>query len=148
MRTWRKRLRTLVRQDRGAAVVEFALVVPFFFLLVWGGLVFSRAYQRLNVLTASLREGARYGATIETALVGTIADSARARVDVYSNSFGFRVDTAQVSVTPPVPGPGGSDDVVVSVTNYPLFNDLTGFFGLNLITVSRSAVFRWERAGP
>ncbi len=144
MRTWRKRLRTLVRQDRGAAVVEFALVVPFFFLLVWGGLVFSRAYQRLNVLTASLREGARYGATLDPLVIATVQDSARARIATYSTAFGYPIDINQVVVTAPVPGV--SDDVVVSVTNYPLFNDLTGFFGLNLITVSRTAIFRWERS--
>ena len=135
MRRLHGRWRVFGRQEQGAAVIEFALVVPIFFLLVWGGLNFSRAYQRLNVLTGALREGARYGAT----LTSIDPDSVNTRIAVYSSAFGFDVDTSQVVVT------ASLDQLQVSVVNYPLFASLTGFGVLSTITVNRSAIFRCER---
>ncbi|MBL0170966.1 MAG: pilus assembly protein [Gemmatimonadaceae bacterium] len=140
MRWMRSRWRAFRNQQHGAAVVEFALVVPIFFLLVWGGLSFSRAYQRLNVLTGALREGARYGATLSAGTIGAVEDSARARITIYSTAFGFPVDPNQVTAA--LVG----NEVRVSVTNYPLFADLTGFSVLSTITVTRQAIFRWERS--
>jgi Flp pilus assembly protein TadG len=137
MRRLHGRWRVFGRQERGAAVIEFALVVPIFFLLVWGGLNFSRAYQRLNVLTGALREGARYGATLTT--MAGVADSVNARVASYSSAFGFEIDTTQVVTS------YGLDQLQVSVVNYPLFANLTGFGILSTITVDRSAIFRCER---
>ena len=134
---WRRRLRTFKRNERGAAIVEFALVVPIFFLLVWGGLVYSRAYQRLNVLTTSLREGARYGATLSV----VDQDLIRQRVDSVASAFGYSaLDVTQVFAV--LVG----DEVQVGVTNYLLFYDLQFFFGLDAIPVSRTAIFRWERS--
>lgn len=53
-------------KNRGAAMVEFALVAPFFFLLmlsiVYGALV-MHDYNRLNEIT---RAAARYGAVIDS----------------------------------------------------------------------------------
>ncbi|MFW6456931.1 MAG: TadE family protein [Planctomycetota bacterium] len=43
----------------GQAVVEFALVLPIFLLLILGAVDFGRAYYRLHLLTNSAREGAR-----------------------------------------------------------------------------------------
>jgi Flp pilus assembly protein TadG len=144
MRGLRKRIQKFRRTERGAAIVEFALVIPFFFLLVWGGLVFSRAYQRLGVLKGALREGARVAATFDAAgfTSGVAQDSARARIARYTTAFGFTAfNAASVNVV------GGiTDEVTVSVTDYQLFNDLTGFFGLNSMEVSDTAVFRWERS--
>jgi Flp pilus assembly protein TadG len=42
-------------------MVEFALLAPILFLLVIGGIDFSRAYLVHNALTNSVREGARRG---------------------------------------------------------------------------------------
>lgn len=50
------------RGDRGRggqAVVEFALVLPVFVLLVFGALEFGRAYYNMHLLTNAAREGAR-----------------------------------------------------------------------------------------
>jgi Flp pilus assembly protein TadG len=116
--------------------LEFALVVPILFLLIWGGMNFSRAYQRLNVLTGSLREGARYGATLNPVDQALI----RTKVATYSAAFGFPIDANQVTAVLNV------EAVEVSVTNYALFTDLTGFGVLDAITVTRKAIFRWERS--
>lgn len=58
---------------------------------------------------------------------------------VASSAFGFPIDTARVAVT-------FGNDVIVSVTNYPIFVGITSLWGLSGIQVTRSAVFRWEYA--
>jgi Flp pilus assembly protein TadG len=51
------------RQDeRGAALVEFALILPVLVLFVFGIIEFGRAYSARIQLTAAVREGARAGA--------------------------------------------------------------------------------------
>ncbi len=47
------------RNRRGAAVVEFAVVAPVFFLLVFGMIEFGRAIMVQQILTNASREGAR-----------------------------------------------------------------------------------------
>lgn len=128
-----------LRAERGSAVVEFALVVPILFLMVWAILSFSRAYQRLNALTSSLREGARIGSAMVDPTLG--AGQIRATVHNFSTAFGYQVDTSLVVVNA-----SSGFDVRVSVTNYPLFAGLDFVGGLSSITVNREAIFRWERA--
>jgi Flp pilus assembly protein TadG len=45
--------------ERGQALVEFALILPVFLLLVVGMLEFSRAWNLRQVMTDAAREGAR-----------------------------------------------------------------------------------------
>jgi Flp pilus assembly protein TadG len=58
------------RDERGAAVVEFALILPVLVLFVFGIVEFGRAYSARIELTAAVREGAR-----AVALGGTTADA-------------------------------------------------------------------------
>lgn len=58
----RSRLRQLVGGslgDRGAAAVEFALILPILLLLVFGIIDFSRAYNARITLSQAAAEGAR-----------------------------------------------------------------------------------------
>ena len=48
------------RRDRGQALVEFALVLPFFFLLRFGIIEAGRFIFYYETLSNSTREGARY----------------------------------------------------------------------------------------
>ena len=50
------------RDDRGAALVEFALVLPVLVLFVFGIVEFGRAYNARIELTSAVREGARAAA--------------------------------------------------------------------------------------
>ncbi len=53
------------RQDEsGSAIVEFALVVPLLFALLFGMFSGGLAYNRKLALTNGVREGSRYGATL------------------------------------------------------------------------------------
>jgi len=58
----RVRLGALRRDQRGTAVVEFALVAPILFLLVFGILDFGRALNYYNQLTQLAGQGARAAA--------------------------------------------------------------------------------------
>ena len=140
----KKRLSTrrFLKRTKGAAIVEFALVVPILFLVVWGIISFSRAYQRLNALTSSLREGARVASTLDslTSLPGR-RTTVLTQMRTFSSAFGFPVDTSLVTVT----ANSGSGEVRVSVVNYPIFAGISFIGGLSSITVSREAVFRCER---
>ena len=55
------------RADRGAAVVEFALVLPVLVMLMLGILTAGIAYNRKIAVTNGVREGSRYGATLPVA---------------------------------------------------------------------------------
>jgi Flp pilus assembly protein TadG len=47
------------RDERGAAVVEFALILPVLMLFMFGIVEFGRAYSARIELTSAVREGAR-----------------------------------------------------------------------------------------
>jgi Flp pilus assembly protein TadG len=138
-------LRRFVRQTRGAAIIEFALVVPILFMMVWGIISFTRAYQRMNALTASLREGARTASTLDSVTsLANRRDKVKATMRTFSSAFGYTVDTALVTVSASgAAGTGGT--VTVSVTNYPVFTGINFVGGLSNITVTRQAIFRCER---
>jgi Flp pilus assembly protein TadG len=130
-----------LKRTRAAAIVEFALVVPILFLLVWGIISFSRAYQRLNALTSSLREGARVASTLDSIVTfASRRTTVKTSIRTFSTAFGYAVDTSLVTVDA-----SSGTDVRVRVVNYPIFSGLSFVGGLSSITVSREAVFRCER---
>jgi Flp pilus assembly protein TadG len=129
-----------LRQRKGAAILEFALVVPILFMMVWGIISFSRAYQRMNALTAALREGARSASTMDSIrTVPNRTTSVKNTITNFSSAFGYAVDVTQVSVSTT------ANDVTVSVTNYPIFSGISFLGGLSSITITRQATFRCER---
>jgi Flp pilus assembly protein TadG len=134
------KMRRFRRQRRGAVIVEFALVVPFLFLIVFGIIDFSRAYAQLNNINSSLREGARFGAAQKNPTVASIQDE----VIRFSTTWGNPLIRAEIDVAI-------GDDITVSVTDYPITLPTLGGF-LNLagrqITVSRAVTYRWERSCP
>jgi Flp pilus assembly protein TadG len=69
---------------RGQAVVEFALILPLFLLLVFGALEFGRAYYDLHLLITAAREGGR-----EASLPGTTEADVQATVDSFLTGAGL-----------------------------------------------------------
>lgn len=61
-----KRIRTTLdrRDERGTALVEFALILPLLMALLMGTISGGIAYNRKLSMTNAVREGARYGATL------------------------------------------------------------------------------------
>ncbi len=69
-----------LRGDEGAALVEFALILPFLLVVMLGTITSGFALNDDIQLTHSAREGARYGATVpedETFTTGTWATNVR-----------------------------------------------------------------------
>jgi Flp pilus assembly protein TadG len=87
------RSREVPDRERGTALIEFALVLPFLLVLTVAAVDFGRAFFVKNVLEQSAREGVRLLA------VSTAADSAlvRQRVLDVANSAGITVTSLQLS---------------------------------------------------
>jgi Flp pilus assembly protein TadG len=65
------------RGDKGAALVEFAIIAPLVFCLLLGMFTGGISMNRKNSMTNAVREGARFGATLTDST--TWADDARTR---------------------------------------------------------------------
>lgn len=94
---WCRRARGL--QGRGAAAVEFALILPIFCLILLGIMEFSLALYNKAVITNAAREGARAGITLRSPKLTT----AQIQQIVLSYTNGALVD------------PGGNRTPVVTV---------------------------------
>ncbi len=66
------------RKRRGAAVIEFAIMAPVFFLLVFGMIEFGRMVMVQQIITNASREGARVAV-----LDGTTAQNVKDKVNNY-----------------------------------------------------------------
>ena len=77
---------SLVRDETGAAMFEFALVAGFVFIpLVFGIVEFGRLISAKNMVTAAAREGVRY-AIVRGSSSGAEADAASVRAYVQSRT--------------------------------------------------------------
>ncbi|MGE5653202.1 MAG: TadE/TadG family type IV pilus assembly protein [Bacillota bacterium] len=101
-------LHSIRRDRRGQAIVEMALVLPIFILLVMGIIDFGRLYNAQISITHASREGAREAA------VGTI-DS-----QVFTLNKGaatcLKTDLVMVSIKPDPSGRRKGDPIIVSVS--------------------------------
>lgn len=125
------------RDDRGAAVIEFALVVPLLLLLLFGIIDMSRAFYTLNNLASAVREGARRAAVMSTDPT-TPANKAVIRATV---------TTAFMPIGPSL----RPESVFVTLANRQVTVQASYPFAPLMLTgwtfpVRRNAVFRWEQA--
>jgi Flp pilus assembly protein TadG len=139
-----KRRRLVAR--RGAVIVEFALVVPFLALIVFGVIDFSRAYGQMNVLDSALREGARAGSEWKDYAVGDYRTAVKNTVQSYATTYGFNgLDLTKVSVNT---GGINNEFITVTVTAHPIpLATLSRFMPVPALTLTRSVTFRWRCAG-
>jgi Flp pilus assembly protein TadG len=120
------------RDERGAAVVEFALILPILVLFVFGIVEFGRAYSARIELTGAVREGARAVALGKDGIAATQA--AAPGLDWRSGGPGSVTPNACVGVATPPP------DAIVTATyrfdyTIPLFR--TGSWTLKATGVMR-----------
>ena len=133
------RLGRFARSERGAAMVEMALVLPIIILLFLGMIDFGRAFFLYNNLTNAAREGARFGAA-QTSPVDTV--QIRTRVEQRIQDFsGVAAATNKVKVT--VSSLTNPSDIKVEVVNYP-FTPITPLPMVSSLVLNVKAVFRWE----
>ena len=98
------------KNRRGAAVVEFALVVPIFILLVFGMIEFGRAVMVQQVLVNATREGAR-----QAVLDGSTMAEVQDRIDVYLAASSINGATTTVAPDPQTAAFGQPITVTISV---------------------------------
>lgn len=70
--------------DGGASAVEFAIIAPLLFLLLFGFMQFGIWFFQWQSLQASAREGARIG-SLQNTDVGTIIERAEANLSLISD---------------------------------------------------------------
>lgn len=126
--------------DRGAAMVEFALVLPILLMLVFGIVEFGRLYNIETSINAAAREGARVMALESGPDSVNIATEAAA-----SAAEPYALSKVDVSVTPTptspadphvCPNPNTTQAVVrVTVTTSPV-DLLTGWFFSHAKTIA------------
>lgn len=109
--------------ERGAAMVEFALIVPVLLALVFGIYQFGRGYNAKVELTGAVREGAR-----AVALTSPANASSAATAAVTGGAPGLTAGSIAVTVVSscPVPAPAGANAVVRA--NYPMTYSIPPFF--------------------
>jgi len=143
------KIRTFASCDSGAALVEFAIVLPILLLLVFGVVDFGRALYTVNNLTSAVREGARLASTqiSPDPTTGGSQAAVTTAVQSYVVAFGGNAGAPTVSESF-VGAPPAMQSITVQIVNYPFtpITPLAGLIGLGTIRMSPSATFRWEAA--
>ena len=150
-----------LRSRSGQSLVEFALVAPLFFLLVFGITDFGRLFFTQETLQFALREAGRYAVTgqhmanPDPKVGGNLSRVASIKAIAQQNAIGIDVSKIVVSsggVSDFAGGPG--DTVVVSLaTDLKLITPMIGrFFGsdqtyhFTVQTVFRNEPFDFSQA--
>ena len=126
------------REERGAVVVEFAVVLPILVLFIFGIIEFGRAYSAKIELTAAVREGARTAALAEgacgtTPVLDCVVESTR------TAASGLTADS--ITVTPDLcSGTPTPTNASVRAT-YPFTYDIP-LFGRGTWTLNAKGVMR------
>jgi Flp pilus assembly protein TadG len=117
-------LRRRLRGDRGTAALEFAIVLPVFLALVFGGITFGLAMSAKSVYSEAAADGARAaigqtGSNV-TATANAEAQNIVSQAGGIYNHSGTKVTS---SLLTPCPNVGGSSVCVsVSVSGPPPIN--------------------------
>lgn len=107
LRATRRRARL---ERRGASAVEFAIVAPLFFMLVFGCIEFGRALMVQQILTNASRVGAREAITLNATASEVMTTAAN-----YASSTSVSGVTVAVSPDPAAAQAGDMVSVTVSV---------------------------------
>ena len=100
------------RYRRGAAAVEFALVAPLFFAMIFGITEAGRMLQVQQIMTNATREGAR-----RAMIAGANVNDVKAAVVSSLASSGISVNQDKVTINPPdLTTAVNGDPIEVSVT--------------------------------
>ncbi len=140
-----KTIQRIRNRDKGASLVEFAILMPFLLLLVLGIVEFGFLLGESNEIKHATREGARYAAVSNPDRDGggignsDVVDAVCDALDLNSKTFGItivapsgtdRLDDATITVT---------ETGVTSLSGAPLISSLIPS------TLSNSATFRLEQ---
>ena len=128
-----------IRSERGAELIEFALVFPLLLFVVLGIVDFGFLFQRMEVVTNGAREGARIAV-----LPGYKDADVKARVRAYLNAGGLATTATNPTVTcdgcdpaspftiampAPTAAMSGKRVTVVYTYQYLFIGPIAGWFG-------------------
>lgn len=129
------------RDDRGAAAVEFALILPILLVLVLGIVQFGLTFTQWLEMVSAAREGARWGS------LSYSAADIRAKVKAAAPGLDPPLTDTQITVTPPDPVNHPGDAVTVSISYstpvLPIIGPIMGQSGPTM-SLTASAVNRIE----
>ncbi len=124
-------------------MVEFAIVTPLLFALIFGVVDFGRALFAFNNLQDTARRAARLAAVqFPNPCAGTNAALVRDSASAWVRGFGGSATAPTVQVTCPTPG-----IVRVTISNY-VFDPILPVPVLEGLTMSQQAGVRRENADP
>jgi hypothetical protein len=122
-----------LQSDRGAELIEFALVLPLLLFVIMGLIDFGFMFQRFEVVSNAAREGARMAV-----LPGYVTADVEARIQDYLTTGGvgatsLNTTVAVTNVTIPTGGGGplmpGKRVQVTYASPYLFLGPLAGWFG-------------------
>ena len=139
MDVFRKLRRGTGRGVRGNAVIEFALILPIFLLVVFGITEFGRAWFTVNVLATASREGVRLA-------VVTAPDVAAVTARVQQVLDAANIDATSITVTGPNPADPSRRVTVTVETDFTVLSahvlgDFAGTIPLRAETSMRHEAF-------
>lgn len=105
------RLRTFGSDERGQALVEFALVLPILLILVVGIIEFGRAWNMHQIITDAAREGARKAAIADESVTQTQVENT-----VRTALAGGRIDPSTATITTNGWGAATGDPATITVS--------------------------------
>ena len=126
--------------DRGAAAVEMALVLPLLILLVFGIIQFSIVYNRVQGLHAAAREGAR-AASLPTTTSGDVTTRVNSALQGVLPAGAPRTVSVSPGGSKPCQGRSGQSVTVTVQSDYALDIPL---FGSRALTLKGRGEFRCE----
>jgi hypothetical protein len=101
-----------MRQTRGQALVELALILPVILLLVIGMLEFARAWNLHQVITDAAREGARRAVLADAVMD---RDSVRAAMWRHVAMFGYDPQYATMVIKPDADFKNSGENITVEL---------------------------------
>jgi Flp pilus assembly protein TadG len=133
-----------LRSERGAELIEFALVLPLLLFIILGLVDFGFMFQRFEVVTNAAREGARMAV-----LAGYTNADVETRVRSYLTTGGVAATTSNCSVattdyTIPTGGAGpampGKRVQVTYASPYLFLGPVAGWFGGSFTSANLTGV--------
>jgi Flp pilus assembly protein TadG len=126
------------RRDRGQSLVEFALILPLLFIVVFGIIDFGMGFHSWITVTNAAREGARLGAVhaSEDEIIAKVHDAA-------NNLDPDNLDITVTNADPEADHVGEPVSVQVDY-QYDLITPLAGILHIPTFNISSNAEMRLE----
>lgn len=144
-----KRLKSRASDERGAAIVEFALVLPILLILLFGMLDFGKAFNYWIDETHLANEGARWAVVNNNPGGGTLQQYIQQQADTPELRNGGASVSAPLVIC--ISFPNGSSNVgdpvhVTASATYNWLPFLGSRLGITQTTITGSATMRLEAA--